>query len=101
MVVDRAGADDDDEAVTAALQHVDDGSAARLDDGERVVAHRNALLQQGGRDQRADGADAHVVDSGGVERGVAGTDLAVVKGVVECGHLRVVGSKRVAHRQAA
>ena len=86
VVVDRARADDDDEPVVAAVQHVGDRGAAAFDERQRVVAHRHPLLQQRRRDQRADGADAHVVDAGGVERAVARADLAVVQGIVEWLH---------------
>ena len=67
VVVDRAGADDDDQPVVAAMQHVGDGTAAALHQFQCVVAQRHALLQQRRVDQRAHGADAHVVDAGGVQ----------------------------------
>ena len=86
VVVDRAGADHDDKALIPAMQHFGERGAARFHEQQCVVAHRDALLQQGGRDQRADGADAHVIDAGGVERAVTGSDLAIVEGVVEGDH---------------
>ena len=86
VVVDGAWPDHDDQPVVAAVQHVGDGRAAAFDQRQRVVAHGHALLQQGRGDERTDGADAHIVDPGGVERAVAGADLGIVEGVVEAGH---------------
>jgi hypothetical protein len=83
VVVDGARPHDDDEAVVAPVQHVGDGVAALLDQLERVVAHRHPFLQECRRDERPDGADAHVVDARGVEGAVADADLAVVAGVVD------------------
>ncbi len=86
VVMDGAWTDHHHQPVVATVQHVGDCRAAAFDQRQRVVAHRHALLQQGRGDERTNGADAHVVDPGGVERAVAGADFGVVEGVVEAGH---------------
>ena len=63
----------------------------RIDD-VRIGAERPlitpALLQERGGHEGTHGADAHVVDAGGVEGAVAGADFGVVAGVVEARHGR-------------
>ncbi len=88
VVMDGARADHDHQPVVAAVQHVGDRRAAAFHQCQCVVANGHAFLQERGRDERTDGADAHVVDAGGVEGAVAGADFGVVEGVVEAGHGR-------------
>jgi hypothetical protein len=96
VIVDRARADDDDEPVVAAMQDRGDRGAAAFDEGERIGPDRHPLLQQRRRDERTDGADAHVVDPGRVERAVARADLAVVLGIVEWLHQGVTAAMAMA-----
>ncbi len=71
VVVDGARADDGHQAVVGAVQHAADLLARGLDQRFHAGRDRQVFQQHGGRDQRADGGDAHVVDAGGVVGGVA------------------------------
>ena len=88
VIVDGAGADHDDQAVVAAVQHVGDLGPAAFDQRLDLVRDRQFVLQQRGRDQRAHGGDAGVVDAGDVLGGIGRADLAVVQG----SSMRVKGS---------
>ena len=52
VIVDGAGADHDDQAVVAAVQHVGDLGPAAFDQRLDLVRDRQFVLQQRGRDQR-------------------------------------------------
>lgn len=47
--------------------------------------YRQFVLQQGGRNQGTHGADAHVVDAGGVLRRVGLAGFAIVQRVIDTG----------------
>ena len=79
VVVDRAGADDHQQPIVMAMQDARDCRAARFDQLFCRFRHRQLLVQQRGREQRAHARDAGVVDTGGVVSGV----------VVHRGHGRV------------
>ena len=64
VIVDRAGSDDDQQAVVLAVQHARDLGAAGLDQRLCRFRCRQPFLQQRGGQQRAHGADAQVVGSG-------------------------------------
>jgi hypothetical protein len=91
VVVDRARADDDDQSVVLPLQHARQRLAALLDELQRRVRAGQLFHQQRGGDERAHGIDARVVDARRVARGAALADLAVVEGVVDRVHARLVG----------
>src|SRR5690606_18554660 len=86
MIVDRTGAYYHHQPVVAAVQHVGNAGAGVLDQRLRGLRNRQFVLQQGGRNQRAYRADAHVVDARSVLGGVGGADFAVVAGVIDAGH---------------
>ena len=69
VIVDRAGADHDHQAVVLAVQHLGDRRAAGLHYVGRLLGRGEPLLQQCRRDERAHGLDAQVIDAGGVEGG--------------------------------
>ena len=72
VVVDGTRADDDHQAVVLPVQHARDRRAAGFHQGLCGVGGGLPFLQQRGRDQRAHGADAQVVDAGGVVGGQNG-----------------------------
>ena len=90
MVVDRAGPDDDDQPVIAAVQHVGDLAACLLDQRLRGLADRQPLVQQRRRDQGSHRIDAGVVDAGGVVGAAARAGFTVVAGIVEGVHGEIV-----------
>ena len=85
MVVDGAGADHDQKAVIAAVQHVGDLGTAVFDQGLDGRGNGQFVLEQRRRNQRTHGADARVVSARVVLGRVGRTDLAVVLGVVNAG----------------
>ncbi|KAG0771286.1 hypothetical protein G6F22_016610 [Rhizopus arrhizus] len=89
MVVDRAGADHDQKAVIAAMQHVGDLRAAVFDQRLDGGGNGQFVLEQRGRNQRTHCTDARVVGARVVLGRVGRTDLAVVLGVVNAGQGRL------------
>ncbi|ABA52352.1 hypothetical protein BURPS1710b_A0311 [Burkholderia pseudomallei 1710b] len=86
VIVDRARADDREQAVVAAVQHVADRVAARFDERLDGARHRQFVLQQRGRDERAHRADAHVVDARRVLRRVGEAGFPIALRIVDVLH---------------
>ena len=66
MVVNGAGAHHNQQPIVAAVQYVGNGLPVLVNLLHRVIAQRQAFLQQGGRYQGAHGLHAHIVDAGGI-----------------------------------
>ena len=72
VVVDGARPHHHHQPVVLAMQHARNGGTAGLDQCQRGVGRGQPFLQQGGRDERAHGLDARVINACGVVGGNGG-----------------------------